>query len=150
MSDNWITVIPEDPGFAPDMARLNNALEWFLNAAPDAEEIAIKQSEEIEFFDCGSNFERVLCPSCRVEISLEWWRQRMDDDHDIGFKLSKYPAPCCRTAQTLHELIYDWPQGFGRHAIDAMNPGIEKLNNTQQRELEQILGTPIRIIYQHI
>ena len=150
MSDNWITVIPEDPDFTPDAARMARARMWFLSIAPDAEKIEIRQSEETEFFDCGVNVERVLCPSCRAEIPLEWWGQRMDDDHDHGFKLSKYPTPCCGIVHTLHELICDWQQGFGRHALDAMNPGIGKLDEAQQRELEHILGTPLRIIYQHI
>ena len=150
MSDNWIRVIPEDPRFVPRTACQPRARAWFERIAPDAEEIEIKTSDTVEFFDCGANFERILCSSCRAEIPVEWWQQRMDEDHAGGFKLLKYPTPCCSTPHTLHELVYEWPQGFGRFAIDVMNPGIGQLSKARTRELEQILGCSIRVIYQHI
>ncbi len=150
MSDNWITLIPEDPYLVPDAIRQSRARDWFERVAPDVEEIELHAGDTIEFFDCGANFENVLCPNCRREIPLEWWQQRMEEDYDHGFRLSKYPTPCCGAIRTLHELIYDWPQGFGRFALDAMNPGIGKLDEAQQREIEEILGTPLRVIYQHI
>jgi len=102
------------------------------------------------FFDAGENFERVLCPSCRAEIPMEWWQQRMGEDCDEGFKLAKYPTPCCQAAHTLHELAYDWPQGFGRYALPAMNANIGELSEKQRQDMERILGTRLRIIYQHL
>jgi hypothetical protein len=150
MSDNWITIIPEDPAFIPEASRRARARDWLMSIAPNVEEIEIIVGDEVQFFDCGANFERVLCPFCHADIPIEWWQERMDEDHDSGFKLLKYPTPCCGTPQTLHQLTYDWPQGFARFAIDAMNPRIGTLDEPQKRELEQILGTPLRIIYQHI
>ena len=47
-------------------------------------------------------------------------------------------------------LVYEWPQGFGRFALDAMNPNIGKLKAMDRMELEEILGTKLRVIYQHI
>ena len=135
MSDNWITVIPEDPSFVPSIPCRSRASAWF---------------DRMKFFDCGANLERILCPSCRAEIPVEWWQQRMDEDHAEGFQLLKYPTPCCSALHTLHELVYEWPQGFGRFAIDVMNPGIAKLSEAQTRELEKILGCRLRVIYQHI
>lgn len=102
------------------------------------------------FFDCGENFERVFCPSCRSEIPAEWWKDRMDEDSDNGFKLDAYATPCCGKKSTLHDLVYEWPQGFGCFALDAMNPNIGLLENDHKREFETILGTKLRVIYQHI
>jgi len=67
-----------------------------------------------------------------------------------GFKLAPYPTPCCGVRCTLHELVYEWPQGFGRFALDAMNPNIGKLEDRYRAEFEEILGTRLRVIYQHI
>jgi hypothetical protein len=42
---------------------------------------------------------------------------------------------------------YEWPQGFGRFALDAMNPNIGELQDKYKREVEKILGTKLRVIY---
>src|SRR5687767_509604 len=113
MSDNWIALIPEDPRFVPDEARQRRACDRFAEIAPEADEIVMKVSERVEFFDCGANMEHVLCPTCRSEIPTAWWQERMDDDFSEGFKLAAYRTPCCGSQCTLHELVYEWPQGFG-------------------------------------
>jgi hypothetical protein len=150
MSDNYITFIPEDPTLVPEAARQAQARDRFAQIAPEADEINLKISESVAFFNCGGNFERILCPACHAEISVEWWQDRMHDDYSNGFKLAKYKAPCCKAACTLHELIYEWPQGFGRFALEAMNPNIGRLDDDLKKEFEEILGTELRVIYQHI
>jgi hypothetical protein len=150
MSDNWISLVPEDPRFVPEAAKQRRARDWFAQIAPEANEIEIKVSAKVEFFDCGANLERISCPSCGAEISVAWWQDRMDEDYGEGFKLAAYATPCCGKKSTLHEFIYEWPQGFGRFALDAMNPNIGKLAAEDMREFEKILGTKLRVIYQHI
>lgn len=150
MSDNWITIIPEDPHCVPPKECQMQAQALMGQFAPYAEDVEIKVSGRVEFFDCGCNLERILCPSCRHEIAIEWWQGAMDADCGQGFKLERYKAPCCGAEHALNELVYDWPQGFGRFAIDVMNPGIAQLNEAQKGQLEQVLGTRIQIIYQHL
>ncbi|MBC8875548.1 MAG: hypothetical protein H8E44_39480 [Planctomycetes bacterium] len=151
MSDNWIALIPEDPRHVPDPARQTRARDRFTELAPDSEEIEIKVSDHIAFFDCGENFERIRCPSCDAEIPTEWWQERMDDDYgDNGFTLAQYPTPCCSAKHSLDQLIYEWPQGFARFSLDAMNPNIGRLDDQHKAEFEEILGTRLRVIYQHI
>jgi len=150
MSDHWIQLIPEDPRFVPAAAQQKQALRRLREIAPEADEIEIKLSKTIQFFDCGANFERILCPSCRTELDVEWWQSGMSKDHDGGFKLADYRMPCCRTKHALHQLIYEWPQGFARFALDMMNPNIGKLKPKVQKELEELLGTKLRVIYQHL
>jgi hypothetical protein len=150
MSDNWIALVPEDPRFVPDAAKQRRAHKRFAEIAPEADEIEIKVSKKVVFFDCGGNFERICCPSCGAEIPVEWWQERMADDDDEGFKLAAYATPCCEKMVTLNELVYEWPQAFGRFAVDAMNPNIGKLDDKYKREFEKILGTKLRVIYQHI
>lgn len=151
MSDNWIALIPKDPRYIPTESQRRRARDRFLELAPEADEIEIKVSNTIQFFDCGTNLVSITCPSCHATIADEWWQGRLDDDADKGgFKLATYVTPCCSSEHTLHELIYEWPQGFGRFAIDAMNPNIGKLNAQAIAEFEEILGTTLHVIYQHI
>ena len=74
----------------------------------------------------------------------------MDEDYEDGFKLATFATQCCGAMVTLQELKYEWPQGFGRFAISVMNPKIGKLKDEYKREIEDILGTKLRVIYQHI
>lgn len=150
MPDNWIALVPEDPRLVPDAANQRRARDRFAEIAPEADEIEIKVFEKVVFFDCGGNFERICCPACGEEIPVEWWQDRMDEDHDDGFKLVAYVAPCCGKKSTLNDFVYEWPQGFGRFALDAMNPSIGKLDDKYKREFETILGTKLRVIYQHV
>src|SRR5687767_3091729 len=143
MSDNWITLIPEDPHFVPDQTGQSLARDRLSEIAPGADEITIKVSDMVEFFDCGANFEQVLCPSWRSVVPIAWWQDRMDDDYEDGFKLAAYPVPCCATRRTLHDIVYELSQGFGRFALDVMNPNIGKLEERHRRELEEILGTKL-------
>jgi len=74
----------------------------------------------------------------------------MSDNYADGFKLASYAMPCCKSPASLHELRYEWPQGFSRFALEAMNPNIGKLEDRFKKEFEEILGTRLRVIYQHL
>lgn len=150
MSDNWITLIPEDSRAVPDAAKQRRARDRFVEIAPKADEIEISALDKVEFFDCGENFERICCPSCSAEIAVEWWQDRMNEDYGDGFKLAKYSTPCCDSKLTLNELDYRWPQGFARFALAAMNPNIGRLDDKHKLEFEAILGAKLRVIYQRI
>jgi hypothetical protein len=150
MSDNWIVLIPEDPKFIPTPANRAWARQRFAEIAPKAWEFEIKVFKTVQFFDCGNNLERILCPSCGAQIPMNWWQDRVSDDYSEGFKLAKYPTPCCKAAHTLHELVYEWPQGLGRFALSAMNPNIGELKDKHLEELEEILDTELRVIYKHL
>jgi hypothetical protein len=73
-----------------------------------------------------------------------------DYDYDNGFRLGKHSTPCCNALYTLHDLVYEWPQGFGRFALEARNPGIGKLDGKYKREFEDILGAQLRVIYRRL
>jgi len=150
MSDNWITLVPEDPYFIPDMARQSRARERLTEIAPDADEVEITLRDTVQFFDCGTNLERILCPACGAELPVDWWQERMNEDYQQGFKLAPYQLPCCGATSALHELIYDGQQAFGHFALDVMNPNIGMLDDTSKRELEEILGTKLIVVYQHL
>jgi hypothetical protein len=151
MSDNWIAIVPEDPNFVPDADTHAAALDLFRDIAPDSEEIEIKLSEKIQLFDCGANLDRIICPRCAQEISIDCWQHWMDDDHDgSGFLLKAYSTQCCNSTVRLDELRYERPQAFARFGIEAMNPHIGDLSDGQISEFQAILGTSLRTVYQHI
>jgi hypothetical protein len=150
MSDSWIILIPENPQTVPANERQERALATFRQVVPDSEKVEIQTSENIRFVDCGENFERVLCPSCGKEIDNDWWSDRMSEDFDSGFRLKQFSLPCCKAKRTLNDLRYEWPQGFARFSLEAMNPNVAELPREQVTSLEAIVGCPLRVIYQHI
>jgi hypothetical protein len=151
MSDNWITLIPEDPRFVPSEERSSRALDRFRKVAPESDNIEIKKTPDPTFYDCGANSDSVFCPRCTTKIEIAWWQERMNEDFEKpGFRLATYLTPCCGEECTLNDLNYDWHQGFACFGIEAMNPRIGEVESGLIKEFEDILGTPLRVIYQHI
>lgn len=151
MSENWIILIPESPDHIPDVELRKHAAELLRAIAPAAKEIKIVCNDTVQFFDCGENFGSIACPACGADLPLEWWQNTMSHDYsDAGFRLDQYTLPCCDKSSTLHDLRYECPQGFGRFALEAMNPGLDMLDQKHRQELEKILKVPLRVIYQHI
>src|SRR2546423_8567282 len=70
MSDNYVHIIPEEPGLVPDAAKHQVAVAHFRGIAPRAGEITASVSGSIEFIHCGANFEKILCPSCGAVIDV--------------------------------------------------------------------------------
>jgi|ERR1041385_6279 hypothetical protein len=152
MSDDYVYVIPSEPGLVPDEASGHSTVRYFRSIAPRAGEITVFVSDHLEFIHCGGNFGKILCPSCGASIGLESWQDWMNKDFQgrgKGFTLSRRALPCCGVHSSLHDLNYEWPQGFARFNVCAQNPGIGKLSGKQRRRFEQILGCPVRVIYEH-
>ncbi len=113
MSDDFIILVPRDPQSAASLDVQVRVVALLKRIAPSAESITPEVSEAIRFHDAGENLERIICPRCGEEISIDWWSDRMDEDStDNGFRLGSYAAPCCNKLVTLNELIYDWPLGI--------------------------------------
>jgi len=149
MSGNWIKLVPVDPRYIPDRARQVRAMIRFAEIAPNAE-IDAEHCETVKFFDCGANFKQVRCPACGEQVAVEWWQDRMDKDSGEGFQLAAYELPCCKTKCTLNDLVYDWPQAFGKFVLGAINSNIKTLKDEHKSELEDILATKLRVVYQHL
>ena len=89
MSDNWICLIPEDPRLVPPRGRQQRAKQRLAQMAPVAGRVDAKEWDSVQFVDCGGNFERVVCPACRSDISQEWWGDRMSEDFNEGHRLAR-------------------------------------------------------------
>jgi len=151
MSDDYIHIIPEELGVVPEQSKREAAVSYFRKIAPRADEVNSSVSDHLQFIHCGGNFGKICCPSCGAEIDMERWQEWMDEDYsDKGFTLMTHPMPCCGAQHALHDLAYDWPQGFARCDVCAMNPKLGKLSDEQRSQFEAILGCPVRVIYEHL
>ena len=151
MSDDYVHIIPADPGYIPDTAARQAAVSYLRSIAPQACEVTCSVYDHLRFVHCGGNFEKISCPSCGAEIDTGLWHDWMDLDYcGQGFRLVQHPMPCCDAHHTLHDLAYDWPQGFARCDVRATNPQIGKLSDEQIGQIEAILGCPVRVIYEHM
>jgi hypothetical protein len=150
MSDHWIIVVPEEATFVPSTEARCKAVELFRSIAPQADDVKEQATKEVRFIDCGANLERILCPTCDVEIDIEWWQDAMSEEADAGFPLGRLQLPCCGVSRSLAELRYDWPQAFARFSVEAMNPQIGDLTDEQMLAFESVLGCRVRKVLQHV
>jgi hypothetical protein len=151
MAENWIIFIPKDPNLIPDELKRKKARYQLLEIFPKSKGVKVVTTNTIAFYDCGSKLERIICPKCKANIQINWWQERMDADYSKNtFKLEKYLTPCCKYSCTLNELIYEGNQGFGRCAIEVMEPEIAVIEKKQIKELEEILGMELSVIHQLI
>ncbi len=149
MSDNWLRFIATDPGWVPSGLATEAAVELLVKWLPDADEVRSSVRDHVEFVDQGANFEHVYCPTCRAVLAEDWWGDAMTRASQGGFEDLAVSTPCCGRATSLNELDYDWPAGFARFVVEALNPGVSDLTKPQVDELAQALGTPLRRIWAH-
>ena len=150
MSDDYLILIPRDPLFVPEAQARDRAkalLEEIIT--PEGKQVRCEVSDEVQFIDCGANFERVLCPFCRQEIDLSFWRDAMDEAYATGFNDLSLELACCHRQSSLNDLLYDAPQGFARFSLEVMNPK-EDIEGEDFERLEETLGCSLKRIRRHI
>lgn len=150
MSDNWLILIPKSPDYVPSEEARKRAVALFKLVAPEADEICVEVTERPRLVDCGVNFEKIICPCCRKNLSIEWWTDWVSQEYELGYPFKSIPLPCCGAIQSLTELIYNWPQGFARFSLEAMNPNIRDLPQGAEHDFEMILGCKLLKIWQHL
>ena len=146
VSDNYLRLIPADPSFVPDagaQARAHNLLRTRL-AGADA--ITIRVTPDIQFVDPGSNLEGIFCPACGARLD-RWWGDAIDRASASSFQELRVQVPCCGAVCSLNDLRYEWPAGFARFVLEAMNPGVPDLPAGDLALLEDILGCRLRRLW---
>lgn len=81
---------------------------------------------------------------------MDWWQGAMDEKLEAGHPFNQRMLPCCAASATLHDLKYDWPQGFARFSLEVMNTGVGDLLPEQLASLEHTLRCRICKILQHL
>jgi hypothetical protein len=157
MSENWLRLIPADPRYIPSpeaQEQARRALAWL---APRAAEVCATATPHVRFIDPGANLAQIRCPACGVAVT-GWrrlamdraWRAPASAGAESGFGSLAVSMPCCGAATSLHDLEYDWPDGFARFTLEARNPDMRDLTGAQIARLERLLGCRLRRIWAHI
>lgn len=149
MSDNFIRFIPVDPAYVADSVVLEQAREYLSTVVPEATQVTARITDEVVFIDQGANFKRVSCPQCGQELDVAWWQDAMGVADERDFATLQIATPCCGAATSLNDLEYDWPAGFARLVLEAMNPNVRDIDEAEVAALSSILGTPLRRIWAH-
>ncbi len=148
MSDDYLRLIPTDPEFVPDCLRREKAQGLLASYLPLADGIEAQLFETVKFIDQGSNFERVSCPACLAKLDVSWWGSAMNSSYKSDFADLRVTVPCCGTRLSLNDLRYEWPAGFARFVLQALNPG-DRLTEIQVKSLEDALACSLRVIWAH-
>jgi hypothetical protein len=146
MPDTFLRLIPCEPACVPPASARERAQEVLRRALPYADDLAWRVNREVQFIDCGGNFETVTCPRCGHDLG-EWWSVAMEAGHEQQFRDLRATTPCCHLRTTLNDLIYTMPAGFGRCVLEVQNPTIEVLPDQTRRRIEQSLGCQVRVIW---
>jgi hypothetical protein len=149
VSDNVLRLIPTNPQYVPETASAELARKQLAELVPDADEVTQTTSGDLQFVDPGANLERISCPMCGQDLPMEWWREQMDEAFKARFATLAVTAPCCRANVSLNDLNYEWPAGFARFVLEAMNPGVADLAAAEIATIAEIVGSPLRLIWAH-
>ena len=152
MSDDWIRIVPSDPDHVPSDERAQAAVSAVEALISSAEDVTIHAADQIVFIDAGENQGSARCPQCGADLEDAWWAGAMSDSYERShFAVRRVVLPCCSALSDLNELDYgQWPVTFGRWWIDCRNPAEGRLAEHQIRQLSEVLGHPVRIVYRHI
>jgi hypothetical protein len=163
----YLSLIPEEPSYVPPADAQLRALDTFraflakkmpFQVKPSVRwdepevEIEVDVSDDIQFIHQGVNFESVSCPACGTEIEFKSWEAWMNGSYKSKFVNRSITMPCCGCETDLNALRYDWPAGFARFSLRAVNPDIENglLPPDKLSVLEEILGCKLRQIGAHL
>ena len=150
IGDHVLYLIPDISSQVPDVARFPIIVELLGRLAPTAESASISVTETVRFFDAGENLESIRCPACEEDVDFGWWGESMGMAYEADFEDLSVTTPCCSTSTTLHDLEYDWQQGFARWAAELRNPDRGRLGANERAELDAAAGVPLREIWQHV
>jgi hypothetical protein len=150
MSTNVLRIIPCDPSYVPPARDRKEATAVLRRLLPRAEDIQAIVHDRISFVDAGDNFEAVRCPACKRELDMDWWQKAMGTAGANDFADLNVEVPCCGAKTSLNDLDYHWPAGFARFTLEASEPQLADVLDTQAvAQLETLLGTRVRQVRAH-
>lgn len=147
MSSTVLKIIPTTPSYVPDKIKQDNAKIFLTKFYKDGQ-IEFITTDTIEFVDQGENFESISCNLCGHNIEMEAWQNAMDNTYKKQFTDLTFITPCCNKETSLNDLNYKSPAGFARFVISVSDPQNEIMEK-DLKELQDILGTTLRIIWAH-
>ena len=156
MSDDYIKLIPTDPSYIPPKPLQEQAIHLLEQMLPEGE-CEAEVYERLTFIDQGANLSAIICPSSNNKLQFdgdetiqEWWYSFEDEEQDQGVEGLMVTMPCCQKSVSFTDLTFDWPAGFARFELNAMNPNISHdMPPEQVAELEAVLKCKLQQIRAH-
>lgn len=161
MSTNYLLLIPVSPDYVPSDSARKQAVAMLQTLFPGkGSKVEGHIADSIGLVAPGENFERILCPFCLSELTIEWWHDVMDRAYTTNFTNLDISTPCCHAETSLNDLRYEWPAGFARFTLQVCDPStLESFKYNpnyneppEMREeilltLQDILGCELRTIW---
>ncbi|MEO8147741.1 MAG: hypothetical protein ABI723_08905 [Bacteroidia bacterium] len=146
MSSTVLKIIPTVPSYVPSSVQQNSS-KAILTEFYKGNQIEFLSLDTIEFVDQGANFESVSCNVCRQDIPIEDWQNQMDKLYQNQFNDLTFQTPC-KHQTSVNDLNYKSPAGFAKFII-SISDAQSELPKTSLERLQEILGTPLRIVWAH-
>lgn len=148
MSDYFTKIVPADPFYrVSDEVKIK--VTDYLAAAVKADMIEANIYDAPAFIDCGDNLEKINCPVCGDEISIDWWGEAMEKAYMSEFHDLEIKTPCCNSLTSLNDLKYYFPCAFACSEFVVMNPE-KDIDKSIISEVEKILKLSVCIIKAHM
>ncbi|MDP4254041.1 MAG: hypothetical protein Q8938_08560 [Bacteroidota bacterium] len=147
VSSTMLKIIPTVPSYIPGKSQQDSAKEFLINLYGKAR-IELASTDSIEFIDQGENFDSVSCNLCGRAIKMEDWQNAMDNAAQRQFADLSFVTPCCHKKTSLNDLTYHSAAGFAKFVI-TISDLQDDLSDKVIRDLQDILGTPLRKIWAH-
>jgi hypothetical protein len=154
VSDSYIRLIPTDRQWQPTpeaaAAATSYVTQLFSGPQDDVEEVEAEFYDQVTLVDAGENTTQISCPNCGGDIEVGWFFD-LAEEKDETFGSLDFEVPCCGAVVALDSLRYDWPVGFARFEVCAMNPTRAKyeLDAAELAEVATLLGHPVTQILAH-
>jgi hypothetical protein len=142
-------IIPQKPEIELQKEISASLIEYLSKEFPN-KEIVIHINSTISFVDCGQEFEKVICPNCGKEISMDFWHESMDSVYNDNFRNLMITTNCCHKLTDLNSLKYFADCGFAKSLITIIDPDSEINGSKLLLDLKKISGIDFKIIYAKI
>lgn len=142
-----LKIISTNPSYVPNKIQVNNA-KYFLAKIYIKHQIEFITTDTIEFIDQGQNFDSVSCNLCRRNMEIEFWQNAMDEAYQKRFTDLTIVTPCCHKKTSLNDLNYHSAAGFAKFTM-SISDAENELSEKDFKELQDILGVPLRNIWAH-
>ncbi len=146
MSITNVYIIPENEKYLPSKTEIEAIYNIMGSENFKNMNISYDMSNEIRFYDCGENFEKILCPICSSELDIDWWQEKMDKASENNFVGLEIITPCCHMNSSLNKLDYCYTQGFSKFAIRIGDYDFNHIDNIPVADLQSISREKWKII----
>lgn len=148
MSDDYIRLVPTDPNWQPEPEAAAAVVAYVasLFSGPGDAVEKVKQTfyDRVTLIDAGMYTERITCPRCAGDISMDWLGDLVREN-GMSFDHLDVTVPCCGAVVALNNLDYENPIGFARFEVSAMNAtrASDELDTNELARVADLLGHPV-------